>query len=184
MKDMTENLLQIIKSNIKYTGNEDLVEDFLSEATKRTLSISVQIENVDLISPYLKKVVNTSILHVLKTSGRIRRERKKYVSNDIYSLDMKLENDAQTTLLDTLEDPAGDFTAKVDNKIFLQSVCDRIIIADSENPDKNYHAIFNKRYTEGKTQSQIASELNISQGEVCKRLYELSKIIKENVDGY
>ena len=63
---MNRELLKYIQANTKYQGNEDLCEDFLAEASRRSLSVLENVDDIAFIAPYLKKVVNTSILTVLK----------------------------------------------------------------------------------------------------------------------
>ncbi len=187
---MNSNLLKLIKSNAKYQGNEDLCEDFLSESLRRSLSVSESVDDISFIEPYLKKVVNTSILTVLKNSGRVRRVRNTFEAAPVVSLD-ELVFDTENVLeissgfsLSQLEDPKADFVSKVENKDLLAQVCNAVFVANSLNAEKNYYDIFIKRYVNLKKQSEIASELGLSQGEVCKRLYELVKIIKNDVIGY
>lgn len=83
-----------------------------------------------------------------------------------------------------LPDPKSDFSETVENKNLLEQVCNAVLIANASDESKNYYDIFVKRYFDLKKQSQIAEELGLSQSEVCKRLYELVKIIKSDVIGY
>ena len=80
MEMMNSDLLKYIKSNAKYQGNEDLCEDFLAESLRRSYSVLESVDDISFIEPYLKKVVNTSILTVLKNSGRVQRIRNSFVS--------------------------------------------------------------------------------------------------------
>ena len=75
-RDLIEKL---VKSNNKFTGNEDLLDDFCSETYKRSHSLFDSLEINDLES-YIAKVANTAILAVLKDYGRVRRRENKYVS--------------------------------------------------------------------------------------------------------
>jgi len=184
---MNSYLLKYIKTNPRYQGNEDLCEDFLAEATKRTLTVAESVDDITFIEPYLRKVVNTSILTVLKNSGRVRRSRKDYVSvpSTISMPTVRSGTETESRFsLDDLPDPRANFTDAVANKELLEQVCKAVAAANSSEPDKNYHEIFVKRYVELKKQAEIANELGISQSEVCKRLYGLVKIIKNDVIGY
>lgn len=184
---MNNYLLKYIQTNPRYQGNEDLCEDFLAEATKRTLTVAESVDDISFIEPYLRKVVNTSILTVLKDSGRIRRSRKDYVSvpTTVSMSTVKSEVDKEGFFsLDNLPDPRANFTEAVANKELLEQVCKAVAAANSSDPDKGYYEIFVKRYVDLKKQAEIAKELGISQSEVCKRLYELVKIIKNDVVGY
>ena len=63
---------KIVRNNKNFSGNEDLLEDFCSEAFQKSYLIFNSSSNIDKIESYLSKVVHTSILSVLKNSGRIR----------------------------------------------------------------------------------------------------------------
>ena len=59
-----------------------------------------------------------------------------------------------------------------------KSIYDTILDAHSKNPTKQFLPIFQMRYVEGKKQREIADELNLSQSEVSKRLFDLMEIVK------
>lgn len=188
---MNSELLKYIKLNAKYQGNEDLCEDFLAEALRRSVSIAESAGDISFIAPYLKKVVNTSMLTVLKNSGRVRRVKNDFVAAPAtISLDMVPEVEEQISVtkseftLDSLPDPDSDFSETVANRELLAQVCRAVLVANSSDESRAYYDIFVKRYVELKKQSVIAAELGISQSEVCKRIYELVKIIKNDVIGY
>ena len=65
LQEQRDLIERLIKSNNKYFGNEDLLDDFCSETYKRSHSL---FENVDIkdIENYIAKVANTAILNVLK----------------------------------------------------------------------------------------------------------------------
>lgn len=187
---MNRELLKYIQANAKYQGNEDLCDDFLAEAMRRSVSVLENVDDISFIAPYLKKVVNTSILTVLKDSGRVRRVKSEFVSAPtVVSLDevaVKSEPVATNNVfsLDDLPDPDSDFAERIENRELLAQVCNAVFVANSMDSSQLYYDIFVKRYVESKKQVDIAQELGISQSEVCKRLYALIKIIKNDVIGY
>ena len=123
----------------------------------------------------------------MKNSGRVRRVNKSYVSVppavSIEAVSSKDAGHARFTL-DDIPDPCVNFTEAAANREILEQVCKAVAAADSGNPDKKYYDIFTKRYIDSKKQAEIAKELGISQSEVCKRLYEIVKIVKRDVAGY
>lgn len=187
---MNSELLKYIKTNAKYQGNEDLCEDFLAEALRRSISVAENVDDITFIAPYLKKVVNTSILTVLKNSGRVRRVKNDFVAAPAtISLDILKEEDEHVVVksefsLDNLPDPDANFSETIANRELLAQVCRAVMVANASDESKSYYDIFVKRYVELKKQSVIAAELGLSQSEVCKRIYELVKIIKNDVIGY
>ena len=175
---------QIIQTDKKYQNNEDLFDDFYSETCKRALSIVDTLEDSDdsLVESYLKKVASTAIVVVLKSMGRIRRTNKGYVNNEmIKDIPLEIENnefnvfDANYNFINIKSNPEEIALDKEQ----LQSVYDAIIVAHSQNIEKQFLQLYELRYVNGYKQSEIAKEMNISQPQVSKRLFELIDIIKK-----
>lgn len=72
-------IAKFVKSNIKFKGNEDLYEDFCNEAYQKSYIIFNSSASVRKIESYVQKVVNTSIIGVLKDSGRLKRTTSGFV---------------------------------------------------------------------------------------------------------
>jgi len=167
---------KLVRSNNKFKGNEDLLEDFCSETYKRSYSLFDAIEPKGLEN-YIAKVVNTSILNVLKENGRVRRRENKYIStHDIFATPSpKVE-----TFVYNLPDPKDSFEEKIVRKDLLQKIIDIVLVAQKNNPSKEFLNIFYLRYIKELKQKEIAQQVNISQAEVSKRLIELSQIVKSH----
>ena len=71
---------KLVKANPKYSGNEDLLEDFCSETYKKSYLIIQSVDNEKSLDAYLRKVVSSAIMDVLKDNGRIVRSTKGYKS--------------------------------------------------------------------------------------------------------
>ncbi len=81
------NLIErLIKNNRKFVNNEDLYDDFFNETCKRSLPIISTISSDATLEVYLKKVATTSILNVLKDSGRLRRTKESFTETTEVSL--------------------------------------------------------------------------------------------------
>ena len=193
MEMMNSDLLKYIKSNAKYQGNEDLCEDFLAESLRRSYSVLESVDDISFIEPYLRNVVNISFLTLLKNSGRVQRIRNSFVSApkviSFDELESAIQIEPQTRkssefTVENIPDPKVDFFFFVANKDLLTQVCNAVLVANSTDKSKRYYDIFVKRYVDLKKQSEIAQELEISQSQVCKRIYELVQIIKNDVIGY
>ena len=88
------NLIEkIIKNDRKYANNEDLYDDFFNETCKRSLLIIKTITSDTTLEAYLKKIVTTSILNVLKNEGRLRRSHGSFVPTKTVSIDSVYEID-------------------------------------------------------------------------------------------
>ena len=65
-QDKIDLIEKIIKSDRKFADNEDLYDDFFNETCKRSLIIVKTVKSDETLEAYLRKIVTTSILNVLK----------------------------------------------------------------------------------------------------------------------
>jgi RNA polymerase sigma factor (sigma-70 family) len=179
---------KVILSDKKYIDNEDLFEDFLNETYKRSFLIINTVKNEASLEAYLRKIVTTSIITVLKDSGRVRRTKEGFIPSKETSLDEVISEISDTretsnkysnvninyNIVD-LKDGPEEIVIK---KEVLQTLLDAIIIAHNTNPTKQYIQLYQLRYIRGLKQKQIAQELNLSQSEVSKRLLDLMEEVK------
>ncbi len=194
INEQRELIEKLVKSNNKFKGNEDLIEDFCSETYKRSYSL---FDNVKIkeIESYIAKVANTAILTVLKQNGRVRRRDNKYVSTHevlVNPVPAKVQEEPEVVVktpepvvtyepfVYDIADPRDSFEEKVVRKDLLQKIVDIVLIAQKENPSKEFLKIFYLRYIKEFKQKEIAREVNISQSEVSKRLIEILKIVKSH----
>lgn len=80
LKKQTALIEKLVRSNPKYNGNEDLLEDFCMETYQKSYFILQSIEDFNTLEIYLKKVVSSAIIDVLKRNGRIVRSTNGYSS--------------------------------------------------------------------------------------------------------
>ena len=182
-QDKIDLIEKIIKSDRKFTNNEDLYDDFFNETCKRSLLIVKTVTSDDTLEAYLRKIATTSILNVLKNEGRLRRTKSGYMSTN----EVSLESPASTTVTDyskveiryeniNIQETPDDVVIKKD---ILQNIVNAVYKIDEETPDKNYYRLYYLRYEKGMTQNEIAKELNLSQSEVSKRLFKLLEKVKQ-----
>ena len=183
LQEQRQFIEKLVKSNSKYLGNEDLLEDFCSETYKRSHSL-LENANIEDVGNYLSKVANTAILSVLKESGRVRRRENKYVSTQEILINPVSLQKNETTVKDSfvdvydIVDPRDSFEEKIVRKDLLQKIVDIVLVAQKNNPTREYFKIFYFRYVKEMKQKEIAQELNLSQAEISKRLVEISQIVK------
>lgn len=178
---------KIIVSDKKYTDNEDLFEDFFNETYKRSFLVIKTVKNEMSLESYLRKIVTTSIINVLKDTGRVRRTKEGFVTTEEKSIeelislpDNKYSNvNINYDLIDLSDSPEE----VVIKKEVLQKLIDAVTIAHTNNPSKQYMQLYQLRYVKGFKQKQIAQELGLSQSEVSKRLLELVEEVKKAFNG-
>lgn len=180
-QDKIDLISKVIKSDRKYPNNEDLYDDFFNETCQRSLSIINSIDNEATLTAYLKRIATTSIINVLRDSGRLRRTKSGYMSTKETSLDVKEERSVDYSAINIsysgIDIPQTPEEVVIQKEI-LEFVSDTVKKIDLDEPDKNYLEIFVLRYDKGLTQNEISETLGISQSEVSKRLYKLMDKVK------
>ena len=180
------NLIEkIIKNDRKFANNEDLYEDFFNEMCKRSIPIVNTITSDLTLEAYLKKIATTSILNVLKDSGRLRRTREGYIPTNNVSLDEIKENNSSSDSykIAKITYQNIDFDNEPEDLAVEQEVLQKLINSlykiNKTEPEKQFLRIYKLRYEEGMTQKEIANELNLSQAEISKRLFKLMEKVKK-----
>lgn len=183
-QDKIDLIEKIIKTDRKFANNEDLYEDFLNETCKRSLSIVNTISSDATLEIYLRKIVTTSIINVLKNEGRLRRTRSGYipvaeVPAEQQTVPASLTDYSKVNVVYepvSLDDTPEDAVVKKD---ILQKIVDTVLAVNEGEPEKRYYELYYLRYEKGMTQSEIANELELSQSEVSKRLFRLMDKVKQ-----
>lgn len=181
-QDKIDLISKIIKNDRKYPNNEDLYDDFFNETCKRSVAIINAVESESTLETYLKRVVTTSIINVLKDSGRLRRTKTGYMSSRELNIDN--ENVDYTEIVIKYSDVKIPENPEeiIIQKELLEFIADAISNIDKEEPDKDYLHIYTLRYDKGMTQKEIAEELGLSQSEISKRLYRLMNKVKNIIE--
>ena len=180
---------KIVKNNKNFRGNEDLFEDFCSEAFQKSYMIFNSSSNIQKIESYVTKVVHASILGVLKNSGRVRRTNEGFVSTkEIQVADFNTQTVVKLDVLGPefvmdFPDPKESAEEILITQDCLQRIADSVCVIHKEVPSQNFLEIFYMRYVKGLKQAEIAKNLSLSQSEVSKRLMQLSKLISNFLDG-
>ena len=84
---------QLIRNNEKFIGNEELFEEFTSEAYSKLQVFINTIKDLTKIEGYASKIVNTSILSVLKRKGRLSRVNSNLSVHKTIPFDVSNIND-------------------------------------------------------------------------------------------
>lgn len=177
-----ELIEQCVKSNPKFSGNEDLLEDFCNETFRKTYIVFKSDKNEQQLKSYVGKVVNTSMTSVLKNYGRVKRVSSKFVRTDFVSIDQSRNEEQSLSYSFDIEDPGISPEAEAVNRDELLQIANKICYIDLRFPEKLYKNLFHCRYIREMKQREIAEELGISQSEVCKRLLKLSEFLKTDTD--
>lgn len=181
-QDKIDLISRIIKNDRKYPNNEDLYDDFFNEACRRSNTILNAVDNEATLESYLKRVISTSIINVLKDSGRLRRSKTGYMSTkEVVYESQKVEDVINYSNVrvsyDNIKIPQTPEEVAIQREV-LEFVAQTIKKIDGQFPDKKYSEIYSMRYDKGMTQKEISDELGVSQSEISKRLYTLLDKVK------
>lgn len=186
-------IAKLIKNDPKFSNHEDLFDDFLNETCQRSVAIINAIDNEATMEAYLRKVVTTSIISVLKNSGRLRRTKSGYIPTTEVPIDAVAPVEEVTPVpspvnyidysnfevgYDSIKVPVNPEDNAIHNEI-IDFVSETIYEINEKYPSERYMDIFNMRYDKGMTQREIADQLGISQSEVSKRIYGLLDKVKD-----
>ncbi len=175
-----------IKNNRKFQNNEDLYEDFFNETYKNAFSLLSSVSSESTLELYLKRVVTSAMINVLKDSGRLRRTSQGYKATPTVSLDVTTDaynpDFANATVIfknvQIDENPEDAFIKRE----ILKNITRILNDIEKKEPEKNYLTLFKLRYEDGLTQNEIALKLGISQSEVSKKLFKLMSKVKESLN--
>ena len=182
-QDKIDLISKILKNDRKYPNNEDLYDDFFNETCRRSVAILGAIESEATLETYLKRIVTTSIINVLKDSGRLRRTRAGYMSTREVALETSPAVDYSGVEINysNIKIPENPEEVIIQKEI-LTFVADTIKKIDEEDPEKNYLHIYTLRYDKGMTQKEISEEIGISQSEISKRLFKLMEKVRSAIE--
>jgi len=190
---------KIIKSNPKFIGNEDLLEEFVAETYKRSYLLLDSINNTANLENYLDKVVSNSIQSVLKAQGRAKRVKEGFsrkveppVEPEKISpppVPIQAQTEEPMSELEQLanesykniKDPIDKVETSIAEKAVIQKITNIIYELNLKYPSKEFFKIYYYRYVRGYKQSKIAQEMKLSQGGVSKRMVEMVKLVKERL---
>ena len=175
-----------IKNNRKFLNNEDLYDDFFNETYKSAMSLLSSVSSEVTMELYLKRVVTSAMINVLKDSGRLRRTSKGYQSTPSVSLEAAVDEYNAEYLnknvvfknVEIVETPEDIFVKRE----ILKNITRVLLELDKAEPSKQYLVLYKLRYEDGLTQNEIALKLGISQSEVSKKLFKLMSKVKASLN--
>lgn len=172
-----------IKSNKKFLNNEDLYEDFFNETYKNALALLTTVSSESTMELYLKRVVTSAMINVLKDSGRLRRTGQGYQATPSVSLDSALDKfnpefinkKVMFKQVELEESPEDAFIKRE----ILKNITQILNKIEQQEPEKQYLTLFKLRYEDGLTQNEIAEKLGVSQSDVSKKLFKLMSKVRK-----
>ena len=196
--NITAKELDIIKNlicqNQYYAGNEDLLPQICESVYRKSHLLFKSVQNYSYLESYLKKIVNSSIIEVLQNSSRTISSRQSAKSRYLTTDDERDSSDSYSAVYDNaslklrkayeiykIDDPCTENDIYSPERSYLEKILGLLEVVNSEDSDKKYLDIFEKRYIESRSSEAIANELGVSEAEINRRLLNLAEIIAENI---
>lgn len=170
-KDYRNYIEKVIKESLSYAGNEDIFEDFAEAALRKAEKI-INLEDDEFKKEfYLNKAVSTAIVEVLKAKGRFNKFEEEKITEEISTDEQPLN-----LSYPDFEIPDGGYISgqNIFSREDLEKIKNIICEIDSENNDKKYYKLFCLKYIQEQNIEEIINILELSSGEISKRLTELS----------
>ena len=168
----------IIKNSPIFRRNEDLLEEMITESLKRAGSFLENSADDAASEVYVKKIVNTVIVEILKNADEIRKEKNKKAeeANNFQEVSIKYETDENGKILYNveMEIPEKSVYAEISQEK-AENLKEKIKKLNTGNPLKKYKEIFELRFIKEKTFQEIAKEIGCSEKEILTVLQEIFK---------
>jgi RNA polymerase sigma factor (sigma-70 family) len=185
--EQREFIKKIITECPVYAGQEALLEEFCNETCIQAQNLLKGKANLEPLKAYIKRIANLSILEVLK-----RSRQEENISINTITEDFFVQSDVTQEHLRTQnKQPDWDLASKNPNQKFILpsqiSLSDnqisniKTIISNNnkENRLKQCKDIFELRYLQGLSNSEIANHLEMDVLDVDNKLLFLLNEIKQ-----
>ena len=173
MENKFKNLIiEVIKQNERYSGNEALLDEIYQDAVIRLGNILDVINDEAIIRGYIERIAKLSIITVAKKNESKRAAAVK----------------KEKVVVETSSKPKDYYSAfsyipeQVPNKTFSKEkfaeIESEILKLENSNPAKEFVKLYKLRYQTNKSLEEISDELNLSQAQVAEQLFEITALVK------
>lgn len=175
--DKKNGYKEIIKNTIRqcpgFKANQDLFEEMLEESSKRLESFLETSTSQTSEEVYIKKIVKTVVIDIIKDSEKIRVEKakKEEEKNNFQTVESLYKTDEQGRIIYDIDPEAllqEKNTLLSDERI--DSIKDKIQKLNEQDYSGKYRKIFEKRFLEGLNYLEITEQLELQDKEVLKVL--------------
>jgi RNA polymerase sigma factor (sigma-70 family) len=182
-REIIENM---VKNAPGFRGNEDLLVAMCEECLKKAASFLESMSDDNSQNIYIKKIVNSTVVDILKRAEKIREEktRKSQEVTSFQEIAVKYRTDENGRIIgDTeMEIPESDEGSEIsDEKI--EGLKNKINKINKENPEKQYGKIFELRFVKETGYQEIAEKLGKPPEEVLKTIRDIFREIKPFLAG-
>lgn len=166
-------ILEIIKKNERFPGNEEFLDAIYEDVLIRLGGILDSINDEAIIRGYIERIAKLSIITVSRAQ-----------SKSVQKVENLAQDNKKTSVVDYYKvfsyEPA--LSEKNPPLALLQDIEAGIMALEKEYPTKEIIKLYRLRYQEKKSLDVISEELNISQAQAAERLFEITALVKRICD--
>ncbi len=175
-----ELIEKIIKQSPGFKSNHDLFEEMMEESVKRLESFFKDTNDISSSEVYVKKIISSVIIDVIKNGETLREEKKKKIKElfDFNETSIKYDLNENGEILYNLELTVPEKPPEIDiSEEKINTLKKTIKKMDEENPEKEIKRIFELRFLKAADYKKIAKNLKLQEKDVLKTLLEIFKQI-------
>lgn len=177
-RELIENM---VKNAPGFRGNEDLLDDMREECLKKAASFLESTSKDDFQTVYIKKIVNSTVIDILKRAEKIRadKNRKNQEASSFQEVAVKYRTDKNGMIINDVEfeiPENPDEETISDEK--LEEIRKKINKTDKDYPEKEYGKIFELRFIKELGYQEIAKKLEKPQDDILKTIQDIFREIK------
>ncbi len=167
-KELIEN---VIKRNSHYKGNEELFNIFYDEVFHRIRNTLEMLGDKLPPQSYLEKVVQKSILFVLKD--------KKRLSTKVFDDESPIENllsfniDAKGDIIFNIPYPTSEREKISVVHDQLRIIINNLYRLNENEPEKKFLRLFELKYNQNLKLDDLAYQMDLSEAQTAQRIFEL-----------
>ncbi|HSA06942.1 MAG TPA: hypothetical protein P5556_07160 [Candidatus Gastranaerophilales bacterium] len=183
MKNNQENkklIETIIRQSPGFRANKDLFDEIMEESVKKVDSFLEKSSSESVSEIYLKKIISSVIIDIIKKAEKIREEKNKQPQKEPVvenqEVPIKYLTDEQGKIIYDVEIKQTVKTNEInisEEKINVLKA--KIKKLDKEAPSKEYKRIFELRFLRQMNYKEISKKLELPENEILITLQELFK---------
>lgn len=168
-------ILEVIKQNPRYEGNEHLLDEIYRDVEVRLGGILESVNDEAIVRSYVERIAKLSIITVSRSNGGSKKQVVTHVApvkeiplvgnhTDHYQF-FEYERDGFETLIELTD------VQRSEIEVGIQKL-------EKEYPTKEFIKLYRLRYQEHKTLEDISDTMNVSQAQAAERLFEITALVK------
>lgn len=172
----TNLIIEVIKQNPRFVGNEHLLNEIYDDAVVRLGGILESVKDEAIVRSYVERIAKLSIITVSRNNGGSTKKQVVTRVAEVKEIQLagnhtdhyqffEYESDGFETLIELTDVQRSEIEAGIQK-------------LEKEYPTKEFIKLYRLRYQEHKTLEDISDTMNVSQAQAAERLFEITALVK------